>query len=157
MKKILIGIDDSKFADYAVAYGFKLAQELEAAVGLVHIIEPAIIPPVNTTMDPGLGMPVDSSSEMIATDLMDIQDEKSKQLLDAAVKKYAADLKVTVFEEYGPTAEGIISCAHDFKADMIVIGTHSRTGLDRFFMGSIAENVVRHSPLPVLVVPMKND
>lgn len=157
MKKILIGIDDSKFADHAVAYGFKLAQQLQAHVGLVHIIEPAIIPPVNTTIDPGLGMPVDNSSDMIATDMIEIQDIKSKQMLNAAVKKYAGELNVTVFEEYGSTADGIIGCSKDFKADLIVIGTHSRTGFDRFFMGSVAEDVVRHSPIPVLVVPMKND
>lgn len=156
MKKILIGIDDSKFADHAAAYGFKLAQQLQAAVGLVHIIEPAIIPPVNTTMDPGL-VPIDGSSEMIATDMMEIEDVRSKKLLDATVKKYAGELKVTIFEEYGATVDSIISCGEGFNADMIVIGTHSRTGFDRFFMGSVAEDIVRHSPIPVLVVPMKND
>lgn len=157
MKKILIGIDDSKYADHAAAYGFKLAEKLQAAVGLVHIIEPAIMPPVNTTIDPGLGMTIDEGSEIIAADLMNIQDVRSKQLLDEAVKKYAGELKVTVFEEYGSTADGIISCSEQFKADMIVIGTHSRTGIDRFFMDSIAEEVVRHSLIPVLVVPMKSE
>ncbi len=42
---------------------------------------------------------------------------------------------------------------NDSGAKMIVIGTHSRTGIDRFFMGSVAEQVVRHSDIPVLVVP----
>jgi nucleotide-binding universal stress UspA family protein len=37
---------------------------------------------------------------------------------------------------------------------MIVIGTHSRTGIDRLLMGSVAEHVIRHSEVPVLVVPM---
>lgn len=156
MKKILIGIDDSKFANHAAAYGFKLARLLQADVGLVHIIEPAIIPAVNPSMDPGLGLPVENN-EMIAADMMNIQDVRSRQILDATMKKYAGDLKVTVFEEYGSTADGIIDCGQEFKADMIVIGTHSRTGLDRFFMGSVAEQVVRHAPIPVLVVPMKNE
>jgi len=40
---------------------------------------------------------------------------------------------------------------------MIVVGTHSRKGIDRLFMGSIAENVVRHSKVPVLVVPLKEE
>jgi len=156
MKKILIGIDDSKFAEHAAAYGFNLAQKLHAAVGLVHIIEPAIIPPANTTMGAGLGMSIENN-EVLTADMMNIQDARSKQLLDATVKKYAGELKVTIFEQYGSTADSIIDCSHDFKADMIVIGTHSRTGLDRFFMGSVAEEVVRHSPIPVLVVPMEKD
>jgi nucleotide-binding universal stress UspA family protein len=156
MKRILIGIDDSKFADHAAAYGFKLARHLQAAVGLVHIIEPAVIPAVNSAMDPGLGLPVENN-ELLAADMMNIQDKRSRQILDATIKKYAGELNITVFEEYGSTADGIIECSKEFKADMIVIGTHSRTGLDRFFMGSVAEQVVRHSPIPVLVVPMKNE
>ena len=156
MKRILIGIDDSKFADHAAAYGFKLASQLQAAVGLVHIIEPAVVPAVNPVMDPGLGLPVENN-ELLAADIMNIQDVRSRQILDATMKKYAGELNVTVFEEYGSTADGIIDCSKEFKADMIVIGTHSRTGLDRFFMGSVAEQVVRHAPIPVLVVPMKGD
>lgn len=156
MKKILIGIDDSKFADHAAAYGFKLARQLQATVGLVHIIEPTIIPAVNPTMDPGLGLPVENN-EMLASDMINIQNIRSKQILDVTMKKYAGELNVTIFEEYGSTADGIIDCSKEFNADMIVIGTHSRTGLDRFFMGSVAEQVVRHAPIPVLVVPMKNE
>ena len=53
-------------------------------------------------------------------------------------------------------ADGIIQCSKDFGADLIiVIGTHSRTGFDRLLMGSVAEDVVRHSEIPVLVVPFE--
>jgi nucleotide-binding universal stress UspA family protein len=66
-------------------------------------------------------------------------------------------LKVTYFTEYGLTADSILKCGSEFNADLIVVGTHSRTGLDRFFMGSVAEHVVRHSHVPVLVVPLKEE
>ena len=44
-----------------------------------------------------------------------------------------------------------------FSADLIVVGTHNRTGLDRLIMGSVAENVVRHAQVPVLVIPFKEE
>jgi nucleotide-binding universal stress UspA family protein len=66
-------------------------------------------------------------------------------------------MQVTHFTEYGSTASGIIECSKEFGADLIVIGTHSRSGLDRLLMGSVAEHVVRHSEVPVLVVPFKVD
>src|SRR5476651_893234 len=99
MKKILIGIDDSKFADYATAYGFKLARQFKAAVGLVHIVEP-IIAPVTTTIDAGMGLPSDIGAEMYSVDMMHIQDERGKKMLDDAVKKYGGDLTIKVFEEF---------------------------------------------------------
>ncbi|QKJ31666.1 universal stress protein [Mucilaginibacter mali] len=156
MKKILIGIDDSKFAEHAVEYGFNLAHQLNADIGLVHIMEPitAPMPVVDTTM----GIPFDNGTDMITPELYHMQDERAKNMIADAVKKYGHDkMSISNFTEYGDTADGIIKCAKDFGADMIVIGTHSRTGLDRFLMGSVAEHVIRHSEIPVLVVPMKHE
>jgi nucleotide-binding universal stress UspA family protein len=64
-------------------------------------------------------------------------------------------MEVTHFNEFGSTGDGILNCSKEFKADLIVIGTHSRKGLDRLLSGSVSEHVVRHSEVPVLVVPMK--
>jgi nucleotide-binding universal stress UspA family protein len=122
----------------------------------VHIVEP-VIAPVNTTMDPVMNLPIETGNELFATDLIAIQDEHAKKILADTVKKYGRNLQVIVFEEYGSTAESILHCGKEFKADLIVIGTHSRTGIDRFFMGSVAEDVIRHSEIPVLVVPMKKE
>jgi nucleotide-binding universal stress UspA family protein len=157
MKKILIGLDDNKFAEYATEYGFNLAHQLKAEVGLVHIIEPVVTPITNTAVDPGMAMPVDSGSEVMALELMHIQDERARNMIAATIKKYGEGMQITNFTEYGDTADGIINCSKDFKADLIVIGTHSRSGIDRFLMGSVAEHVVRHSEIPVLVVPMKHE
>jgi nucleotide-binding universal stress UspA family protein len=88
---------------------------------------------------------------------MHIQDERARNMVAAAIKKYGEDMRITNFTEYGNTADGIINCSKDFKADLIVIGTHRRSGIDRFLMGSVAEHVVRHSEIPVLVVPMKHE
>lgn len=155
IKKILIGIDNSKFAEHAAQYGFDIAHKFKAAVGLVHIVEPAILP-YNNTSDTLLGT---SMQDIGAADIdiINIQNETSKSIIENTIKKFGDDLKVTHFNEFGDTADGIISCSKQFGADMIVIGTHSRTGLDRLLMGSVAEHVVRHSEIPVLVVPMPEE
>jgi nucleotide-binding universal stress UspA family protein len=154
IKKVLIGIDDSKFAEHAAEYGFDIAHQFKAAVGLVNIVEPVIIPQTISGVDGLTGMSsTDTSIEEM--EILDVRRSQSKGIIDQAIKKFAGDIPVTQFHEYGSTADGIINCSKEFEADLIVIGTHSRTGLDRLLMGSVAEHVVRHSEIPVLVVPFK--
>jgi nucleotide-binding universal stress UspA family protein len=150
IKKILIGIDESSFAEHAAEYGFDIAHSFNAKVGLVHIVEPIVVP-VSTSSD----MMGTSSMGLAVNDveLMNIQNDASESLIDRTIKKLGKGLEVTHFNEFGDTADGILTCAKEFNADLIVLGTHSRTGLDRFLMGSVAEHVVRHSTIPVLVVP----
>ena len=155
IEKILIAIDDSTYAEHAAEYGFDIARKFDAAVGVVNIIEVAMMPQIDTTADPIMGMPmqVSGAEEM---ELLNIQKDQSENIVDRTIKKFAGDMPVTHFTEYGSTADGIIKCSNEFKANLIVIGTHSRTGLDRLLMGSVAEHVVRHSAVPVLVVPISS-
>jgi nucleotide-binding universal stress UspA family protein len=153
IKKVLIAIDYSKESDHAAEFGFDIARKFGAEVGLANIVEPVILPPA-TSADSMIGAPSDGFG-IDEVELMNIQKSQSENIVDQTIKKYAADLQVTHFNEYGSTTDGIINCAKEFKADLIVIGTHSRTGLDRLLMGSVAEHVVRHSPVPVLVVPIE--
>ena len=154
-KKILIGVDNSVYAEHAAKMGFDLAKNLNAHVGLVHIIEPAFATPpvIDTTM----GMPLQGGAEINGMEVMDIQNEMSDNIIDRTTKKYAGELQVTHFTEYGSTADGILHCSKEFEADLIVIGTHSRFGIDRLFMGSVAEDVIRTSEIPVLVIPLGVD
>ena len=154
IKKILIGIDDSKYAENAAKYGFKLAETLAAHVGLVNILEPMAIPMAGGGADEILG----TSIQGVGTpnvDIIEVETRMSENIIESTIKKYAGKTQVTHFNEYGSTGEGIISCSLEFKADIIIVGTHERTGLDRLFSGSVAEYIVRHSTIPVLVVPMK--
>ncbi|MCR8561934.1 universal stress protein [Mucilaginibacter sp. BJC16-A38] len=155
ISKILIGIDDSKHAEHAAAYGFDIARKFSAAVGLVNIVEPLIMPETSAGVDPlmGSGM-INSGIEDL--EIIDIQKNQSENIIEHTIKQLAGDLQVTHLTGYGSTADGIIECGKEFGADLIVIGTHSRTGFDRFLMGSVAEHVVRHSEVPVLVVPFSS-
>jgi len=154
IKKVLIGIDNSKIAEHAAEYGFALARAFKGRVGLVHVIEPAVMPLTNN-VDPMLG---GTMQDMGANDveLLDIQNQASKRTVDSIVEKFGKEISITHFTEFGDTADGIIEASKEFNADIIVVGTHSRTGLDRLLMGSVAEHVVRHATVPIFVVPLPN-
>jgi nucleotide-binding universal stress UspA family protein len=150
IQRILIAVDDSKYAEHAAEYGFGLAQLYKADVGLVNIVEPMAVPSsspdiiTGAIFEPGIAPDAE---------LMNIQKEASENIIERITRQFAGDLKITHFSEYGSKADGILECSAQFNADLVVIGTHSRSGLDRLLMGSVAEDVVRHSHVPVLVVP----
>jgi len=155
IKKILIGVDDSKYAEAAAKYGFNLAESLNAHVGLVNIIEPVpISTPINGANEI-LGTPLYGLNIVDDNKIINAQTQVSENIIENITKKYAGKLEVSHYNEYGSTGEGILSCSREFKADIIVIGTHNRSGLDRLFSSNIAEYVVKHSAIPVLVVPTR--
>lgn len=150
IKKIIIGVDSNDIAEHAATYGFEMARKFNAQVGLVHIIEPNVMVQQNDGLMGNMVPDIGTAD----VELMDIQNQASEKLIDKITAKFGEGVDVTHFSEYGDTADGIIACCDEFGADMIVIGTHNRTGIDRFLMGSVAEHVVRHAHVPVLVVPM---
>ncbi|MBL4678657.1 MAG: universal stress protein [Mucilaginibacter sp.] len=154
ISRILIGIDDSKYAEYAASYGFDLAKTFNAHVGLVHIVEPAITPESGSGADNIMGMPLATADYNEAT-LLEIQKDHAENIINRTIEKYGEGLKITHFNEYGSTADGILHSSDEFKADLIVVGTHSRSGIDRLLMGSVAETIIRNAKVPVMVVPIK--
>lgn len=151
IKKILIGIDDSTFAHHAAEYGFDLARSTGAVVGLVHIIEPVVLQSNN--VEGVSGMVTDTSMAIQESEIIDVQNAQSTIIIDRTIKEFGEGLEIVKFTQYGVTAEGIVDCSKEFNADLIVIGTHRRTGFDRLIMGSVAEHVIRQSEIPVMVVP----
>jgi nucleotide-binding universal stress UspA family protein len=149
INKILIGIDDSVYAENAAKYGFELAHKFDAHVGLVNVVEPVVFMP--DTNDGLLGLPLDNMAGDV--DVMNAQNNMSDNIINKFISQFGGELQVTHFNQFGATADGILECAVEFNADIIIIGTHHRSGLDRFLMGSTAESVVRNSVVPVLVVP----
>ncbi|RFZ91992.1 universal stress protein [Mucilaginibacter conchicola] len=153
ISRILIGIDDSKYAEYAACYGFDLAKTFNAHVGLVHIVEPAVTPDTGNGADNIMGMPLPTADYNEAS-LLEIQKDHADNILNRTIEKYGEGLQITHFNEFGSTADGILHSSEEFNADLIVIGTHSRSGIDRLLMGSVAETVIRNAKVPVMVVPL---
>jgi nucleotide-binding universal stress UspA family protein len=154
-KKILIGIDDSRQSEKAASYGFELARLLHAEVALVEVIEPLIIPQA-TTGTGIVGGEIDMLSNMPPVEIMDAQDAAAKNVMQRFVATYGAEHNITQFLETGDAATVLVDTAIKFNADLIVLGSHARSGFNRFFTGSVSEDVSRHTEIPVLVVPLKD-
>jgi nucleotide-binding universal stress UspA family protein len=153
-RKILIGIDDSRQSEKAAAYGFALAKSLNAAVGLVEVVEPIVIAPVNTGI---VGGEMDLlNTALPPMEVIDAQEASAKTVMQRFVATYGEEHSITQFIENGDAATVLIDTAVKFNADLIVVGSHGRSGFNRLLTGSVAEDVSRHSEIPVLVVPMKD-
>ena len=144
-QKILIATDGSKCSQNAVLQGMETAKLMGAKVYALYVLDKdAYIPPVLETSI-HLGSNWDVTEEML------------RQEGDDAIqyaKKVAADKEIDyegVVVEGNP-AHTILEFAEQNKVDMIIIGTLGKSGLERFLLGSVADKVVRHSRISVLVV-----
>lgn len=136
--RILVATDDSAPAQAATDEAITLAEECEATLYALYVLEAAEPPPWfdDPALEPGV-------------------DTKAGQALDGVVSAAADrgfEREIVEAVVRGQTAQAIIEYASDNDIDLVVMGTHGRTGLDRFLVGSIAEQVVRESPVPVVTV-----
>jgi len=136
---ILIAIDGSECSMNAAKKGIELAKDLSANVILLSVVD-------MTSM-------VDNAAvgAIIDKDVEGVFEEETDKLLDKTMKKFPYEKTAKISEE-GIAKEAINSVAEKHKVDLIVMGTHGRKGLNHLFMGSVAEYVVRHSKIPVMVV-----
>lgn len=142
ISRILCPVDFSPCSDLAADYAIELASQLGAAVYFLHAWEV----PVYAVPDGALAFNVDVMMRI---------DEAMKSKLDALLARYA-DRKV---ELHGRVLQGmpaleIVRRVDELHIDLVVMGTHGRTGLSHLFLGSVAERVVRTAHVPVLTVPM---
>ena len=144
-KNILIATDGSNFADEAVKKGLALAKALDASVKLVTVTEPPSALEISAHVEAG---------HMDALNKYNTRaEEEAKNILSAAAST-AKDLNINCEIIYVPDqhpAEGIIASAKDKKCDLIIMASHGRRGIEKFIMGSVANEVVTHSAVPVLI------
>ena len=141
LRKILVPIDFSAYSADATAWAADLARRYDASVTLVHVYQP-----VSMALPEGYVL-------MSANALADLLTE-----LDAALAQARKDLEATervvaetMLLQGVPFAE-IVQFARDGHYDLIVMGTHGRTGFKHALLGSVAEKVVRKAPCPVLTI-----
>jgi nucleotide-binding universal stress UspA family protein len=139
VQRILVATDFSDVADRALERGIDLARQLKADVLLVHAYEI----PVFGFPDGALIMPDVGARVAMA----------AQQELDALVARYAdRGVPLRTILRMGTPWDEINDAATTESADIIVVGTHGRSGLARALLGSVAERVVRTAKHPVLVV-----
>ncbi|MBI3610492.1 MAG: universal stress protein [Nitrospirae bacterium] len=139
IKTILVPTDFSDCSERAVRYAAMIARTFKARIVLVHVIQPYAYSMTET-------FNVVEHYTALKTIAGPMLDQARKKLLKQGVL-VETDLPT------GPAHHEIIEKARRAKADLIVMGTHGRTGVEHFLLGSVAEKVVRMSPCPVLTVP----
>jgi nucleotide-binding universal stress UspA family protein len=137
---ILYATDLSDLSDHAFPIARALAREHRASLVILHVYAPPM-----------------SHAEEVARRPPDSYVDS----LWEALHRYAvsdAGVKVTHRLAEGDPVKEIVQAARELKCDLIVLGTHGRTGLRRVLMGSVAESVLRRAPCPVVSVgPAKGD
>jgi len=144
--RILVPIDFSECSGAAFSTAVELARRLGAKITLLHVWDvPFLWPSVTDTL-----VTVPAEEPMTVGQLVK---KRASEELQRFITDYPhADVEVTARLEMGEPVQRICSVAQDGNHDLVVMGTHGRTGFTRVLAGSVAENVVRHSPVPVLTV-----
>src|SRR5574338_1463472 len=140
MSHVFIALDFSEYSPGVEKVGYALAKKIGASVTLVTIVNKFIdyVPP-----DTG--------------QVFENQWEARKNLAEKAlteIKNNHSDVSTEIVTFIGDPKEDIIRLSIERHSTFIVMGTHGRTGLSHLFTGSTAEYILRHSVIPIIVVPM---
>jgi len=141
-QNILVPVDGSPTSDRALQEALKLAKQQNAQLALIHVLEDVWY--------------VDNESYLNYAELQKLQRISSEKILaqaEKSVRQAGMNATVKSLETRGErTANMIIAEAKRCSADLIVIGTHGRSGFNHLLFGSVAEGVVRTAHVPVLLI-----
>jgi universal stress protein A len=140
IQKILVPIDFSRCSEKGLHYARAFAGQFKASLVLAHVVQFNPIPGTEF-----------SEVDFPAVEQRVLQQSK-EELEKTAAALRSDDLNIETLLREGRPATEIASIARETNADLIIISTHGHTGLKHVLLGSVAENVVRHAPCPVLVV-----
>lgn len=140
-REILFPVDFSENSQRIIPYVLGVARKFEAKVHIIYVARDLSHLGVLYVPDP-----------KIATMATEIQ-QGAATMMQEFTGEHMAGLENKVTEILsGDPAEEIVSYVKENHIDMIIMGTHGRKGMDRVIFGSVAENVVRNSPVPVMTV-----
>ena len=157
MKKVLIALDYDPSAETIAETGYSIASALNAEVILLHVIaEPAYYSSMEYSPIMGFSGFVDTFNVGIAEEVKNDITKQAQEFLDKS-KTHLGNENIKTLVNEGSFAECIIEACEKEKADIIIMGSHRRKGLDKFLMENVAEKVLKLSKVPVLVIPIKID
>lgn len=137
-QNILVPTDGSDRADLALDHAIAIASAFD---GTIHAM----------SIDDGAGS---AKRDQLRSDSEELAEEATE---DAARKAEANDVPVTISVQSGSVEQGITRYAEDTNIDLIIMGTHGRTGLKDIILTSVAEETVKKSPVPVMTVQLPED
>ena len=140
---ILVALDESPMAYAAVEQALSLAQDLKSQVTIMSVI----------ASDPFVGVDFYKVAPAI-TDYFMQAEKNAKERLEDVKQSFIRDginVQTKLIHGVSPS-QGIIQVADEAGADLIIMGSHGRTGIQKVMLGSVAQNVLTQSPIPVLII-----
>ena len=137
--QILLPTDGSKGTAAAARHAGELAETYGATVHVLSVVD-------------GQGQFGTATADMAANAWTDAERKRAQTAIDTTSEELPAATETESVLRGGDPKTEILTYAEESGTDMIVMGTHGRTGLDHYLIGSVAEKVVRRAPVPVLTV-----
>ncbi len=153
MDKVLIALDYNPTAQKIAERGYLLAKSMGAEVVLLHVISDPVYYS-SALYSPIMGFGGFMNIDFYQLDVITMLKKTSQDFLDKA-KEHLGDEDIQTEIREGDFAEAILDTAKELDVDVIVMGSHSRRWLDEILIGSVAEKVLRHSSIPLFIVPTK--
>ena len=145
-KRILVPVDFGEPSVTALRYAVEMARTTGAAITALHVGAP--IPPIYGPLPELTGVQAE-----IWTDMLGQREALLKKELEALVAPLrSSTVTIEVSWAEGEPADAIGAAALDLSADLVIMGSHGRTGLRRALLGSVAERTARHCTRPVLIL-----
>jgi nucleotide-binding universal stress UspA family protein len=154
MKKVLIALDYNPNAEKIAETGFALSKAMQAEVVLLHVMADTAYYSAYE-YSPIMGFNNFSSVDALLPDTLNELTKGIKEFLEKS-KEHLGDAGIQTVVKEGDVPTTIIETAKELQADIIVMGSHSRRGLDKILMGSVAEKVLHHSSIPLFIIPVKD-
>jgi nucleotide-binding universal stress UspA family protein len=153
MKKILIALDYYPSAQKVAEQGYELAKSMNAAVYLLHVISD---PSYYSTADysPIMGFSGYVNNDPTQLDTIEILKRASLEFLEKT-KLHLGDSAIQTLVYEGDVAEVIVQSVKKTHADILVMGSHSRKWFENIVLGSVSEEVLRHTTIPLYFIPTR--
>jgi nucleotide-binding universal stress UspA family protein len=139
-KNILVAVDDGGHAMRVAETAFKLAHSLAGRIGIIYVVDRT-----REVVSADLGITAEQSGIALLAE--------AERTIDQLIRDYPNPERVVRFTPEGSPEKEILHIATEWGADLIIIGSNERSGLEKLLSGSVTNYVIRHSAIPVVVVP----
>ena len=153
VKKVLIALDYNPTAQKVAEVGFSMAKAMNAEIILLHVISDPVYYS-STEYSPIMGFTGFMDTGMMQLDSLNALKEAALNFLDKS-RHHLGDKSIQTLIKEGDFADSILDAAKEVHADIIILGSHSRKWLENVVMGSVTEKVLRHTPIPLFIIPTK--
>ena len=153
MKKVLIALDYDHTAQKVAEVGFEFAKSMGAETILLHVISDPVYYS-SSEYSPIMGFTGFVNTDPLQMNTIAVLTKASLNFLDKT-RNHLGDPSIQTMVAEGDFAESILNTAKTVKADVIVLGSHSKKWLENIVMGSVTQEVLHHTTIPLYIIPTR--